>query len=67
MTKLQRRNNLRACRAKNGLTGQDVADHIGITKVSYSYKETGKNEFTESEINKLLELFDESYEDIFLD
>ncbi len=58
--------NLKVLRAKHDLTQQEVADKIGISLSQYNNKENGKSEFKQSEINKILNVFDEKYEDIFM-
>ena len=58
---------LKRTRMKHGLTQADMAEILGISKVSYNLKENGKREFKQSEINGILDLFTElSYEEIFL-
>ena len=61
-------NKLRGLRVAKGLTQEDMADILGISKQTYNQKEQGKSEFKTSEINIILDLFDdENYENIFLD
>jgi len=58
---------LRAIRAEHGLTQQDLADILEITKEGYRNKENSKTEFKQSEINDILDLFSSyDYDDIFL-
>lgn len=68
MINLNIKRKLRAIRAEHGLTQQDLADILGITKEGYRNKENGKTEFKQSEINDILDLFSSyNYDDIFLD
>ena len=57
---------LRGLRVANGLTQEEMAEILGITSTSYHFKETGKREFKVSEANKIINLLDVDYEDIFL-
>ena len=58
---------LKGARAERSLTQSDLAKLLGITTKSYCNKENGKTEFTQSEIEKMLDIFeDKRYEDIFL-
>lgn len=57
-------NNLEAEQARKGLTNQAVADYLSITRRSYEVKKkTGNFKFTE--IEKLLDLFEVSFEYLF--
>lgn len=56
---------LKAARMLKRLNQKDVAQKIGISVSNYCEKETGKKQFTLSEIKKLLELFDKKFEDLF--
>lgn len=57
---------LRELRNKYGLKQKDMAKLIGISVSSYNYKENGLSDFTLSEIKKIIEIFNESFENIFL-
>ena len=57
---------LRGKRVEYGYSQQDLAKKLEISTNAYNLKETGKREFRMSEINLLLELFNCTYEDIFL-
>ena len=57
-------NKLIILRSENRLTQDNVAKRLGISKSSYSRKESGKTEFTVNELNKLLELFNIKFEDL---
>lgn len=56
---------LKVLRAQHNLRQIDVAKKLGVSISTYSQKEQGIREFTVSEINKILELFNVSYEEIF--
>lgn len=56
---------LKALFIEKGLTLSDVADKIGISKTSLSYKVNNKVEFKVSEITKLCELLDISDKDAY--
>ena len=58
-------NKLAAYRKLYNLTQEDVAKYLKISNVSYSYKETGKQDFRLLEAKALSELFNASIEDIF--
>lgn len=56
--------NLQAEQARMGLTNQEVAERVGISRVSYeSKKKTGR--FTVRECVKLCKLFDTNFEYLF--
>lgn len=57
-------NNLEAEQARKHMTNQQIADYLTISRTSYeNKKKTGK--FYVSEISKLCELFDVTYEYLF--
>ena len=58
-------NKLPVYRKLHNLTQHDVANYLKISNVSYSYKETGKQEFRLSEAKALSELFNVTIEEIF--
>lgn len=58
-------NKLRGLRAELGLTQEEIADKIGISKHSYNRKERGVRKFTLVEAKKLADLFGLSIEEIF--
>ncbi len=60
-------NKIKGLRGELGLKQEDIADYLNISIMSYNRKENEKKEFKESEINKLIKLFDKPYEKIFLD
>lgn len=56
--------NLQAEQARKGMTNQQVADYLGISRTSYeNKKKTGK--FYVTEISNLCELFNCAYEYLF--
>ena len=60
-------NKLKGLRAEYNIKQKELAKKIGITATAYSLKETGEQQFKESEINIILDLFNEKYENVFLD
>lgn len=58
------RNLLRAKRVILGINQDVVANVLGISVTSYSRKESGKNDFTQTEIKKLIEYFNLESEEI---
>lgn len=52
-------------RSEKGLSQQDMANVIGISKGNYYSKENGIKEFKISEINTILKLLNKTYEEIF--
>ena len=57
-------NNLEAEQARKGLTNQDIANYLEISRQSYEFKKKNGN-FKYSEITKLLDLFTVSFEYLF--
>nr|DAJ80005.1 MAG TPA: SOS-response transcriptional repressor [Caudoviricetes sp.] len=57
-------NNLEAEQARKGLTNQDIANYLEISRQSYEIKKKNGN-FKYSEITKLLDLFTVSFEYLF--
>ena len=58
---------LKGARAEYGLTQTDLASLLSISEKSYVNKENGKTEFTQSEIEKILDIFEgKKYEELFL-
>lgn len=57
-------NNLEAEQARKGLTNQDIANYLKISRQSYEIKKKNGN-FKYSEITKLLDLFTVSFEYLF--
>lgn len=53
-------------RKKAGLSQDEVAKKLGITRVSYGQKERGQSPFLIDEMFILSSLFNKSLEDIFL-
>ncbi|WP_427340179.1 helix-turn-helix transcriptional regulator [Caloranaerobacter sp. DY30410] len=56
---------LKSLRVNYNITQDDMAQLLNISVQTYNKKENGKSEFTQSEINKILSLFDVKYEEIF--
>lgn len=54
-------------RNEKGLTQQDMADKIGISKNNYNLKENGKLDFGLLEVKKILSILDSDYNEIFFD
>lgn len=53
-------------RKKNGITQEMLADLLGITQKTYSYKELGKTQFTMNEMFKIAKYLNLSVDEIFL-
>lgn len=62
-----RTNNLVAYRKLYNLKQEDVAKILNMSKTSYSYKETGKQEFRLNEAKTLADYFGVSIDEIFFD
>ena len=60
-----RNNKLKGARVEKGLTQREVAEKIGISTVSYTRKENGDYEFTQSEMNKICEILKRSLDELF--
>ncbi|WP_195938662.1 helix-turn-helix transcriptional regulator [Romboutsia sp. 1001713B170131_170501_G6] len=58
-------NNLVAYRKLHNLKQEDVAKILNMSKTSYSYKETGKQEFRLNEAKILADYFGTTIDDIF--
>lgn len=52
-------------REKMGLTQEDVAKRLGLTKGGYALKEQGRREFTIAEAKILCRIFNQCFEKIF--
>lgn len=63
---MSRSNRIKSKRVLVGMTQQEMAEKLGIAVSTYKKKEYGETEFTESEINKFLEITGSNYEEIFL-
>lgn len=57
---------LYALRKEAGLTQEDLANMLGISRSRYGQKELGKAEFTQDEMFELGKIFDRNINDIFL-
>lgn len=57
---------LKSLRAEHGLTQVQIAKKLGMSEQTYVSRENGKTEFTVSEINKIVKMFDVTYKEIFL-
>lgn len=60
-------NKLKGLRAEHKYTQAEMGKKLGITGQAYHQKENELLEFKENEINKIIKLFDEPYENIFFD
>lgn len=58
-------NNLVAYRKLHNLKQEDIARILNMSKTSYSYKETGKQEFRLNEAKTLADYFGTTIDDIF--
>lgn len=57
---------LKAKRVERGFTQEELAKAIGVCTATYNRYEKGYTEMTESIINKVLNILNCKYEDIFL-
>ncbi|MTI58583.1 MAG: helix-turn-helix transcriptional regulator [Firmicutes bacterium] len=57
---------IKAARVEIGKTQKDMASFLEICPKSYISKENNDIDFTESEIDKLLNYFNRKYEDLFM-
>ena len=57
--------NLKALRKARGLTQEEFANIISVSKVNYSKKENGKVKFSLNEAFQIANHFNKSIEDIF--
>ena len=57
---------LRAKRVEKGFTQGELAEALGVSTATYNRYEKDHTEMTESTINKLLQILECKYEDIFL-
>lgn len=56
--------NLEAEKARRGMTDDDLAKHLGLTRTAYTKKKNGKR-FSITEIDSLLTLFNSNFEYLF--
>lgn len=63
--KMQENKKLKLARIEKGLYQKDMADKLGISRLSYLLKENGERDFTEWEIMKICEILEKSPEDLF--
>ena len=52
-------------RHEKGISQQEMANLLGISKNNYFLKEKGKLDFNLAEVKKILEIFNCDYNDIF--
>lgn len=60
-------NKLKGARVERGLTQREMAQKIGISTVSYTRKENGDYEFTQSEMKKICKILNKSLDFLFGD
>lgn len=53
-------------RKRSKLSQQEVADFLGITRISYGQKERGASQFQQDEMFKLANMFHKPISEIFL-
>lgn len=56
---------IKAYRVYNDIGQEEMAEKIGISLTSYSYKEQGNREFTSTEVGKMAEVFNIPVGDLF--
>lgn len=49
--------NIKALRVINGVSVEEMADYLGISRQTYSKKESGISEFTGTELFKIFDKF----------
>ena len=54
-------------RHEKGITQQEMADFLGISKNNYFLKEKGKLDFNLTEVRSILKILDSEYNEIFFD
>ncbi|MCR5281498.1 helix-turn-helix transcriptional regulator [Limosilactobacillus fermentum] len=57
---------LYALRKDNGITQEEMANKLGISRGRYSMKERGNAEFTQDEMFEISKMFKRNIDDIFL-
>lgn len=61
-----KQNKLKGIMRQNDYSQRDLAKYLGIVTSTLNFKLNGKAEFTKTEIDKILKLFNMPYEEIFL-
>lgn len=56
---------LKAYRALKNVTQDDMAEHLGLSVLSYNRKENGKVEFTLNEAKRMADYFGVTIDDLF--
>lgn len=56
---------LKTLMKQNDITQKELSELLGIRIATLNYKLNGKNDFTQTEINKIIDLFQLPYENIF--
>lgn len=54
-------------RNEKGITQEGMADLLGISKNNYNLKENGKLDFNLVEVKKILQILDDTYDNIFFE
>lgn len=57
---------LKGLMAENNLNQDAMAKKLGLSYAAFNRKFNGKDEFRMSEILKIMEMFDKTFEEIFL-
>ncbi|AZO96132.1 helix-turn-helix transcriptional regulator [Halocella sp. SP3-1] len=66
MNKIIDHTKMKALMVEKNKKQRDMANHLGISLNSFNNKVNGNRDFTETEINKILKLFETEYEYVFL-
>lgn len=66
MDKLKNHTKLKALMVEHGKNQKDMANYLEISERALNSKINGDTDFKETEINKLLKLFNARYENLFL-
>jgi len=56
---------LKALRVEHGYNQKDIAKILEIGESTYNLKENGRLDFTQTEIEKLMQFFQKAYNEIF--
>lgn len=54
-------------RNEKGITQEKMAEMLGISKNNYNLKENGKLDFNLIEVKKILDILNDSYDNIFFE
>jgi DNA-binding XRE family transcriptional regulator len=61
------KNNLKSFRVKFGMTQENMAEKLGMSTTTYSFKETEKSQFTLKEAKQIADMFNSTIDEVFFD